>query len=385
MDEIIMTKDQLDAEKKKAADLAIKTHAPVPFVKVGKDHSDEVRIGKFLFDVAKATKSVTNDTVNFDWNDGGFQEKGKSTEIIKGMGIDTVGGGGAWIPDNFVNEIIPMLKPYSAVRNTSARVEPLANGRRTYRRNTSGSTGYWLGAGTNITSSTPGAGTYEMLTKKAGAIVGVQNELLRYGGNDLIYRTIQDDMLREIARLEDAAFLLGTGADSTPKGILNWTASGNQFDSTGSSSPTTATRRADLVKAAGLVRRANVPVIDPVVFMNGRTYYDLWAAVDANSNPAFERYLLTNNLFGYKIMVTENITSPAAGSYVIFADMGQAVIGQGLATTIEFFPNGTWNESGTVTSGISTDQSVFRCVTDVDFMMRYDTASSVINKVIWGA
>lgn len=354
-------------------------------ISVGNDRSDGVKIGRFLFNLAKEAKKQTNDSINFDWNDSGFQKTGKNESVIKALGISEVGTGGAWVPDDFASEIIPMLKPFSAVRSTGVRVEPLANGRRTYKRNTSGSTAYWVAAGGTITSSSPGAGAYEMLTKKAGAIVGIQNELLRYGGNDLIFQTVQDDMLREVARLEDVAFLLGTGTNGAPKGILHWTASGNQFDSTGSSSPTTATRRADLVKAAGLPRRANVPVIDPAVFMNGRTYYDLLAAVDANSNPAFERYLLTGTLFGYRIVVTENISSPVAGSYVIFADMGQAVIGQGLATQIEFFPNATWSEAGTITSGISTDQSAFRVLTESDFMLRYDTAASVINKVIWGA
>jgi HK97 family phage major capsid protein len=239
-----------------------------------------------------------------------------------------------------------------------------------------------IGAGQTATASQPTTGEIQLATKKVVTLVAMQNELLRYQ-SDLAFQTVQDDALRALAAAEDKAFLVGEGTDGAPKGLLHWAASANKFNMTGGD--TTALRRKDLVKGAGLPRRANVPVIDPVVFMNGRTYYDLWAAVDANSNPAFERYLLAGVLFGYKIVITENVPTVTAGSYVIFADMGQAVIGQGVNAEVEFIPNATYHNGATLVSGASNDTSVIRVVTEVDFMLRYASAASVISQVTWGA
>ena len=82
----------------------------------------------------------------------------------------------------------------------------------------------WIGEDSETQVATaPTFGDVAMSAKKATCVLPISNSLIRYADPG-IESVVRDQLLKQFASIEDAAFLTGAGSAWSPKGI-RWSAS----------------------------------------------------------------------------------------------------------------------------------------------------------------
>lgn len=336
------------------------------------------RLGKFIANAGNiALKSLIPQTL--EWRNGQIVKENQFYHTItKGMGIDFANGG-AWIPESLAEEILPFLKAEAVIRSSGVRVRPMPNGTLTIRKNTSGSVGSWGGSTSAITPSTMETGTIQMTAKKLGILVPISNDLLTMTGG-LAYAEVQKDIIGGAATYEDGGFIVGTGTNYEPKGLLNLAITANIFNMT--SNPDNAKIHKDLMTLQKKVYGGTfIKRVSPAYIMSSNNVFSLKSLLNTQNLPLYPE-LMQNMLLGAKVLVSDLLTD----SSIIFVDLAYSNIGQTMNMKLEFLPNTAYtNSAGNVVAGASTDESIFRLIHEVDFAQSYEKSISVINSLTWSA
>ncbi len=137
--------------------------------------------------------------------------------------IDATLGGDLVAPPEF-GELIQLLRNKDAMMNAGARVVPMpASGRLKYPRQTSATTGYWVGENTStggVTASSFGTGSLNLEAKKCAVLVTLANELIRFG-SPAAEAILRADMTKTLSLTFDKACLEGPGTGTQPLGVIN--------------------------------------------------------------------------------------------------------------------------------------------------------------------
>lgn len=301
----------------------------------------------------------------------------------RGMSLTDFAAGGSLAPQAMASEFIELLYARTVVLALGARTMDIQGSLDIGKINSGASIGYTTEGG-NIVPTQMGTGKLRLVGKKAAAIVGLTNELLRNPsvGADAVLR---DDLLQAMGLLRDLSALRGTGGDAMPNGVRNQIVSGNKFNSTGT---TIAQKVADLAKAMRLVDESNVPLESGGWVMSPRSFWALFATLDGNSQFVFAAQLVLGLLFGFPAKTTTQVPNNLGGgsdSEVYFGAWQDLIVGfDTLAPLqVESFPGGTWNNNGTLVSGISTDQTPVRIIEGHDMLLRHNNTFALIEQVAW--
>ena len=134
--------------------------------------------------------------------------------------IDQTLGGSLVAPPAF-GELIQLLRNKDALINAGARVEALPpQGRLKLPRQTTPTTGYYVGENSQITSSNFGTGFLELSAKKVCALVSLPNELIRYA-SPASEAVLRADITKTLSLTMDYQLLYGEGSDIYPLGLVN--------------------------------------------------------------------------------------------------------------------------------------------------------------------
>ena len=309
--------------------------------------------------------------------------------ISKALSETSFEGGGALVPDQFVADLIPLLRDRAVVRAMGATVLPMNSGSMTLPRQTAGATAYYVGELQNVMPSQPAFGQIQLSAKKLRALVPVSNDLLRDAAlnADMIVR---DDMVTVMALREDLAFLRGDGTQNQPRGIRYSVNSGHVFARTKAGATVTLDEvTADLARCVRLLEEASIPMIRPGWIMTPRTKWFLMTLRDGNGNLVFAPEMRQGTLMGFPFRATSQIPNTlGAGtneSEIYFGDFAQFVIGENTQLLIDVWPGGAYFDGTQVVSGISTDQTVIAATARHDCALRHDKAFAIITAVDWGA
>lgn len=291
--------------------------------------------------------------------------------------------GGSLVPAPVAGELIELLYARTVCLDMGAKTLEF-NGAIDMGRINSGVTVAYVQENANIVPSTPGTGKIAMSRKKAAALVGVANELLRNpsAGVDVILR---DDMLMALAVRRDLSALRGSGTDGQPKGIKNWIASGNSTATAGTS---LANKVTDLTTAIRLVEDSNVPVLNAGFVMSPRTKWALMATLDSNGSFTFAAMLSAGNLFGYPVRTTTSVPTNLGGgaeSEIYFGAFNDLIIGFDIGTplSIDVTPNGAYHDGSAVVSGLSNDSSPIRVMEGHDVALRHNNSFAMVTAVAY--
>jgi HK97 family phage major capsid protein len=135
--------------------------------------------------------------------------------------------GGSLIPLPTQGELITLLRDYPVLGRAGAYQLPLPpQGAIHFPRETGDATFTWLGSNDTITDSTPSTGSMTLVAKRAGGLVKIPNDLIRYGG-PAAEVMVRMGLMQRAALTEDLAFLEGQGGSTTPLGILRYPRSAN--------------------------------------------------------------------------------------------------------------------------------------------------------------
>ncbi len=316
-------------------------------------------------------------------------DKPGDAELSKALSESILSAGGAIVPDEFVADLIELLRARAVIRASGAVVVPMNSGSMTIPKQTAAGTAAYTGENVNIASSQQVFGQIQLSAKKLAALTPVSNDLIRDATPqaDVIVR---DDLVAIMSLREDLAFIRDDGTANTPKGIRNFADAANIFAATQAGAiATVAEVTDDLAKMVRQLEDANIPFTRPGWLLTPRSKWFLMSRRDANSNLVFEPEMRTGMLLGWPFRTTtqipNNLGAGTNESEVYFVDFSQALIAENSALEVEIQPGAAYFDGTTVISAFSQDQTVIRTIARHDFALRHPLAASVLTTVKWGA
>jgi HK97 family phage major capsid protein len=304
----------------------------------------------------------------------------------RALGTNVLADGGALVPVEFSTEVIELLRNQTAVRKLGARVIQMT-GSMDFPEQTAAGTAAYVGENTDVAPSQLTTGSARLIEKKLMALTPLSNDLIRNASVGA-EQMVRDDLVQVMALKEDLQAMFGVGSQYSPRGIESQIATANLYAATAvdPKAPTLAEVKKEISKAKKFMTINNVPKISMGWIMGPRTLEYLESITDGNGNSIYAAGLDAGMLAGAPFICTnqvpENLNTDE--SRLFYGDFAQFIIAESMGLEVEFFPNAAWDNSGTIVSGVSRDQSVVRTISKHDFLCRYRTAFVEI-KVRWGA
>jgi HK97 family phage major capsid protein len=321
------------------------------------------------------------------------KQKWEDEELAKELSESIFEDGGVLVPDEYVNEVIELLRARTAVRALGAQQLPMNSGSLTIPKINQGATASYVGEGERGHSSQPAFGSLQLSAKKLKSLVPISNDLLRDGAPQ-IDSIVRDDMVTSIKLREDLAFIRGAGTENTPKGMYYWALPGNKNERTlDSAAVTLGTVTNDLMQMMLLLEQADVPMTRCGWIMSPRSAYFLrkLRVNDNNGAYAFKDEMQKGTLLGFAFQTTSqipnNLDFSTAGtndeSEIYFADFAQLIIGENTSMIIDVSDQASFWDGSRMRSAFDEDLTLMRAITRHDFGSRYDQAISVLEGVDW--
>lgn len=217
-----------------------------------------VNEGKQKFSFAKAMVGTYFQSVGQShmWKDikGEFELEVLSQATKKALDTGTSGSGGGYvIPQEYVAEIIELLRAKTTVIQAGATVLEGLNGSPVrIPKQTGAGTVYWVGQNSTVTASDATFGEVQ-LTPKTMAMRTQFSNLLNILSNPAIETLIRNDFAKQAALELDRVALRGSGSSNQPTGIVNISGIGSYAIGTNGGDYT----RQDALKHMGVVDDAN--------------------------------------------------------------------------------------------------------------------------------
>lgn len=319
-------------------------------------------------------------------------EKAGDKYMAKALNESVFEAGGALVPEDFMTEVIELLRASTIVRAAGATTVPMPNGSITMPYQSAASTASYVGELENAPNSQPSFGQLVLNAKKLAALVPISNDLLRDAGvSPAVDALVRDDMVQVMSRREDLAFIRGDGASNTPKGMLNLAIAGNKFNAAGGASPTATQISDDLHDMMLKLEDLNIPMARAAWVSAPRTASAIMRSRDSGDNSyLFRDEMRGGTLNGLPFFKTTAIPTNLGGgsdeSELYLADFASLIIGDAMSLEVSVFEGGAYHDGSGVVSGISSDQTVLRAISRHDFGARQRGQEiAVLQAVQWGS
>ena len=173
--------------------------------------------GKEQFSFLRAFSSMTSG----DWTEAAFEKEVFDQTRKRALDTGTGTTGGFIVPNQYIAEIVELLRAESVVMGMGATVlSGLVGSPVEIPKQTGGATAYWVGENAAITESQQAFGQLSLTPKQVAAMVKMSNRFMNLSdpsGEAMVRR----DLAQVIALAIDLAALRGTGSSSQPLGIVN--------------------------------------------------------------------------------------------------------------------------------------------------------------------
>jgi HK97 family phage major capsid protein len=292
--------------------------------------------------------------------------------------------GGSLIPLPGQGELIQLLRPLAVMSRAGAMEVPLPpSGALVYPKDTGDPTFTWLGPNEPIQDSNLNTGALTLTAKRAGGLVKLPNDLIRYtsGAAEAFVRMA---LTQRAALTEDSAFLEGEVGGTKPLGIIRMDRSANNTPTVDRITLHTAGTVAadgdtfepeDVLKMMGLVEEAPDPlgptgfIMRPLQFAgiaNRRVNQGGGAGTGAFIFPVTRGDMggvVRKELAGLPVLTSTQVNNTSRkGSatnltYILCGNWGRAVIGR--VGAIEL--------ASSEHAGFAADQTHVRAILRVDF------------------
>lgn len=305
------------------------------------------------------------------WNDG---------YTAKALAAGVGAAGGYLVPEIQAQEVIELLRKASAVRRLGPTLVPMPHGTLLMAKLTGGAQAEYLGENTAITPSVPSFGQVRLTARKLAALVPISNDLIRYSA-PAADQVVRDDLVTALAEREDLAFLYGnpTGTGNDPKGIRHWVLPAQEIASSGA---TVAAMVADLANMVLALQEGKARMLRPAWIMAPRTLQALMAVRDGSGHFVFRPELQNGTLNGFPVATSLHIpTAPA--SEILLVDMADVLIGEATGLLIDASGEAAYPSGASVIPAFGLDQTIIRCVTAHDLVLRHEAAVAVLTGVTW--
>lgn len=308
----------------------------------------------------------------------------------KAMAAGEFAPGGFMIPEDFVADIIDMLRPRSVMRATGVATVPMPHGTLTMPRETGDIAAHYIGENRDITSSRPEGGQLVMTARKLAAVVPISNDLLTYQVGNMADNFVRRSMVRHLALREDRAFLRDQGTEFTPRGLRHWVPNAHVIPTTsanGSDTYEVEENFRDLIEA---LEGSNVSMSNPAFIMSSRSKnFLMHLRHSGGGNLIYPELRDRNNpsMYGFPVFVSNNVPNNLGDqgdeSEIYFFNVDDALIGEvgGLEITVD--SSASYYDGSQLQSSFSQDQTVIRAIMRHDFALMHEEAVAVMTGVKW--
>lgn len=308
-----------------------------------------------------------------------------------GMQSQLLADGGALIPEVLADALIEELRPVSAIAQLPITRIDAPQGNTSMSRTNTGTSGSWAGETESVTLSKPQVGLVRFAAKRLVTVIVESNQLIQFGGAKAA-EVVAGNLIRGMAQSLDVSAIRSLGTSAEPAGIRGLMASGQKVTAYNSKTPTLAQVDADIFRIISKVKTANQKPTKQNAFfvLNAQAELYLMQLRDGTGPyPYGDEMNEQGTIKGYKFISTENIPSNLGGSTdgseIYFGVAPELVEAKSGDMAIKFFEDGTYDDSGTIRSGINRDESVWRSTQMLDYNLRHSTAWAMLETVRWGA
>jgi HK97 family phage major capsid protein len=301
--------------------------------------------------------------------------------VARALNGTVTGEGGALIPQDFMADLIELLRAMTAVRGANPMEVGMPMGNLTIPRLAGGATASYQNELDDIDVSQERLDDVNFVAKKLTAMVPVSNDLIRRSPIG-VEEVVRDDLVQTVARREDLAFIRGDGTDKGPIGMRHLVLPANLITVT--AMPTTPAP-GDQVTAilsatsAGLLALQNgmSRMIRPTWIMAPTIARFIATARDSVGGFYFKDEMARGMLEGYPVRLTQQIptnlviSTHTKCSEIYFVDMADFVIADTYNVVVDASDVAAYNDGTGMVSSFQRDQSLFRVIAEHDCNMRH--------------
>jgi HK97 family phage major capsid protein len=311
--------------------------------------------------------------------------------VTRALNYSVVAEGGALIPQDFMAELIELLRANVVVRGAGPMTVQMPMGNLTIPRLAAGSTAMYQGELDDISVTEQLFDDLNLIAKKLTAMVPVSNDLIRRApiGVEAI---IRDDLLQGIARKEDIQFIRSDGTNKGPIGWRSLVLAANLLvvPPLGATPPAGADLNAVVAALASmklLLVNGMSRMIRPTWFMAPIILEYIRTRRDSVGGFYYRDEIAAGTLDGFPYFTSQQIPTNLGtgnGSEIYLVDMADVVIGDTLNIMVDASDVAAYyGTDGKVVSTFQRDQSLFRVITEHDFNMRHLQSLAVATTSDW--
>lgn len=301
--------------------------------------------------------------------------------VARALNSSVTGEGGALIPQDFMADLIELLRANTVVRGAGPMEVGMPMGNLTIPRLAGGATAAYQNELDDIAVSQERFDDVNLVAKKLTAMVPVSNDLIRRAPIG-VEEVVRDDLVQVIARREDLAFLRGDGTDKGPVGMKSLCLPANKI--TVPAMPATPTPGDQLTAILGGASAAILALqngmsrmIRPTWIMAPTVARFIATARDQVGGFYFKDEVERGVFEGYPIRLSQQIptnlvmTSYTKASEIYFVDMADFIIADTYNVVVDASDVAAYNDGVSMVSAFQRDQSLFRVIAEHDCNMRH--------------
>lgn len=314
--------------------------------------------------------------------------------VARALNSSVTGEGAALIPQDFMADLIELLRAWTAVRGANPMEVGMPMGNLTIPRLAGGATAAYQNELDDISVSQERFDDVNFVAKKLTAIVPVSNDLIRRSPIG-VEEVVRDDLVQTVSRREDLALLRGDGTDKGPVGMRHLALAANIITIPAMpASPGPGDQLTAILGAASAailsLQNGMSRMIRPTWFMAPTIARFLATARDQVGGFYFKDEIEAGRFEGYPIKLTQQIptnlaiSTYTAGSEIYFCDMADFVIADTYNVVVDASDVAPYNDGSGMVSSFQRDQSLFRVISEHDCNMRHLQSLVVLLTQDWG-
>lgn len=293
-------------------------------------------------------------------------------EVAKALNTQVVSEGGALIPQQFIPDLIELLRANTVFRASGPMMIDLGVGNATMPRLAGGASVGWQGELDDMALTEETFDDVNLSAKKLTGMVPVSNDLIRRSGIN-VEATVRDDLIAAISRKEDVTYFRSDGSGKSPIGLrslvlpanLITIAAGGDLDAV-----VAGLSALKLTLVQGLSR-----MLRPRWVMAPAIIQFIATRRDSVGGFYYKDEIAGGTLEGIPLAMSQQIPTNLGagnGSEIYLVDFADVVLGDTYNVTVEVSDVASYyGTDGKVVSAYQRDQSVFRVISESDLNMRH--------------
>lgn len=308
----------------------------------------------------------------------------KVAGAIKALNTGVVAEGGALIPQDFMNDLIELLRAATVIRAAGPMIVGMPLGNLTLPRLAGGASSVYQGEMDDISLTEEVFDDLNLVAKKLTAMVPVSNDLLRRAPIN-VETVVRDDLVASVARKEDVSFIRSDGTGKSPIGFRSLVLPANLLVIPAGGNLDAVVAAIAAMKLAlvnGLSRMLKPAWVMPptiVEFIRTRR--------DAQGGFYYKDEIDAGTLDGFPIFQTPQIPTNLGaghGSEFYLADFADVVIADVMNAIVDASDQAAYyGTDNAVVSTFQRDQTLFRIIAEHDFGMRHLQSLAVATTTDW--